>query len=60
MAAVWRSGASRQTGRLGAVQPNLVFVMTFGKMSPGPKNERKTLHAILYNLREKSGPKLKN
>jgi hypothetical protein len=29
-------------------------------MSPGPKNDWKDAPAILYNLREKSGPKIKN
>jgi hypothetical protein len=45
----------------GALRPNLVFVITFRKVVPRTwKVARKLRLAILYNLREKSSPKIKN
>ena len=47
--------------RAGALRPDLVFVITFREIASWTKKwARKTPPAILYNLREKSGPKLKN
>jgi hypothetical protein len=46
---------------LNTLRPNLVSVITFREIAPRTyKWARKTPPAILYNLREKSGPEIKN
>jgi hypothetical protein len=47
--------------RADTLRPDLVFVITFRKIVPRTKKwSTKTPPAILYNLREKSGAKIKN
>jgi hypothetical protein len=61
MAVVWHLRSAHQTrARVTTLWPNLVFVITFRKIVPRTwKWSRKLRLAILYNLREKSGVKIK-